>query len=381
MTSIQEYRRRRGICFIGALNHDYVCACKMPESIRRSVVFDDPKRQIDFSETAISDEKNASILAELPKHLCRSELGGSGFNAARSASLLSSYLRLGFVGVVGSIDENFPHLEFLRRKNVETEFLRTESLPCACSISFTFDGDRTLLTAVGANILAGEYFSASRSRLASYMGTFSTIHVTSFLDNYSTEQLAELLEYALRHEANLRISVDPGAIWVDNLSNAARRVISTASVLHLNEKEFARLGGRLRDEEEVIVAQRIARMMADNRRSIVLRKHKSVTIYDVSSPDCHSVTVDNQIILSNSEVIDATGAGDTLTGLLLAILESDLMAMSLAASLSMNATVEKLRHSGAITEQDLSLGLNRRIGPLKLSSGMPSFDRGDKSDE
>ncbi|MBD8894119.1 carbohydrate kinase family protein [Roseibium litorale] len=370
-----------GICFIGAMNRDYVCLSRLDSNIRDMVLASRPGKSVDFSETAISEDENSEILHHLPQDSCRSELGGSGFNAIRSAALLGALLRLGFVGVVGHVDGTYPHWNFLNEKNIEVDFLKKENRPCANSMSFSYDGDRTLLTTTGANSLAAEYFDIKRYEISEYLSTFSKVHVTSFLDVKTTEKLAELIELTLQKDVPLRISVDPGAVWVNNLSDAAKRVIATASLLHLNEREFAVLGGRLRDEREKSVAERIARMMRDGEKTIVLRKHKSVTVFNMSSGRMNSFVVENHHLLSDSAVVDPTGAGDTLTGLLLAISESEIMTTSLAASLAMSATVEKLKHPGAIQEEDLSRAFSKKLGPLNLSLGQKTSGHEGLSDE
>jgi len=359
-----------GLCFIGAMNHDLVCQSKMPRAVRSILQESYSGRTIEFSETTVSDADNERIVSLLPMEQCRSELGGSGFNAVRAASLLRSVLRLGFVGVVGKINSEYPHLDFLKDRSVETTFVSASPKPCACSTSFSYDGDRTLLTAIGANMEAGTYFSDKRSEIASYLQSYSTVHVTSFLDDFSTRCLAGILEDAILSSPQLKISVDPGSVWVSQLSEAIESIISSATTIHLNEREFSTLGGRLRDEDEKLVVVRIANMMRQGPKTIVLRKHKSVTIYDVNSTDVRSMLVENRILLSDSEVIDATGAGDTLTGLLLAAMEADVIRSSLAASFAMNVTVEKLRHSGAVNIQDLERGFRSKIGPFEPSKNL-----------
>jgi ribokinase len=187
-------RNPDGICFVGAMNHDIVSRSRMPSDVRTLLLSRHNANSVDFSETAISDEDSERILDRLKDVKYRSELGGSGFNAIRSATLLGSNVRLGFVGVVGHINNAYPHIDFLYSQNVEIPFLRQEQSPCARSISFSFDGDRTLLTALGANTRAAEFFISLNSLVSNYLLSFSTIHVTSFLDSRTIDSLGKILQ-------------------------------------------------------------------------------------------------------------------------------------------------------------------------------------------
>ena len=147
-----------GIAFVGALNEDVLVPMAPPAGVQELVLASGFEFR-NYTESFVSDEVSGQILKLLSRQEVDVELGGSAFNSLRAAVPFAPHLRLGFVGVSGRRDLMNPHADFCREMGVETDFLSLSSKPPARSISFTHDGDRTLLTSLGANSEAAQLFS------------------------------------------------------------------------------------------------------------------------------------------------------------------------------------------------------------------------------
>jgi len=345
---------------MGAMNIDLIVRGLSKDDIRKTVSSLDLGKVSSFSETAVSDAIARELSESLSMHDHRFELGGSAFNAARSAALLSFDVRLGFVGVAGSSNASQPHKLELKKLGVETEQVFFSETEPARSISIVSDGDRTLLTSIGSNADAAFYFEKFRAEIAKYLGSFEIVHVTSFLEKDTTKSLANILvDGSMGHDSRPEISVDAGSVWVDDLSEDVRCILSCASILHLNEREFDKLGGRLKNESDEDVASRIFGMMHNRlRRTIVMRRHHEIRIFTCDELSCRGADVQNRVI-DNRSVIDPTGAGDTFSGLMLASKASSVVSFALASFLSMAVTRNKISHAGPVTEEDLREGLKQ----------------------
>ena len=74
----------------------------------------------------------------------------------------------------------------------------------------------------------------------------------------------------------------------------------------------------------------------------------------------------NQYCLPDELVVDATGAGDTLTGMLLAVSVSPMLQIALGARLGMAVATAKLAHSGPLSDADLHRTISEAIGDLTM---------------
>lgn len=339
-----------GILCIGALNFDTVAIGTVPQQVIDAVSAEGPFTP--YGEMVVSNSLADLIeraISEGEFEAMR-QLGGSAFNVMRVLLPFAQHLRLGYVGVGGVVDGSHPHVGFLDGSGVETNFIELSPAPAARSLAFAADGDRTLFTSKGANVEAAEVFQRHRVSLVPYIASFDLVHVSSFLDEETPDVLADLLSSALELNDALVVSVDPGHDWSSAPSRGVERVLGNATILHLNATEFSLLGGRVGNESDDRVAVRVKSLMRnDGSRRLVVRRHDSAVLYiEDDSGRSFRAELPNQNVTPADEVVDATGAGDSFTGGLLAVLASPVLQSVIGVRVGAQVAAAKVRRPGAL---------------------------------
>jgi sugar/nucleoside kinase (ribokinase family) len=361
-----------GILCLGALNYDTVAIGTAPDSVIGLVSL--TQHYTPYTEMLIPDSVAEEIISLLSREplSCTNQLGGSAFNVMRILLPFAAHLRLGYLGIAGRIGQNHPHFEFLTNAGVETQFVEMAESVVARAIAFSADGDRTLLTCRGANAEAAVAFRRRKATIVPYVASFDIVHITSYLDPETPEVLAELAEAALELNPSLTVSVDPGHAWSDSPTQAVERLLRTASLLHVNALEFACLGGRVGNEPDDQVAARVRNMMRKGtERRLVLRRHDAAVVYvEDESGRLFRASIPNEEVLPPSDVVDATGAGDTFTGGLLAVLASPMLQFVIGARVGATVAREKVRQLGPLTNNETKTAIERVLGrvPVILST-------------
>lgn len=355
-----------GIVCIGALNHDTVVLGSPPPDMLADIQAE--VSYVPYTETVITDSLAEQLSTELSKSdlSASDQLGGSAFNVLRVLLPFSSHLRLGCVGVAGAVSGRHAHIEYLDDREVETHFIERSERPAARSVAFSADGDRTLFTSSGANIEAAEAFRDAKMALGPYIASFQIAHVTSFLDSKTPEVLADIIEEALILNPKLVVSIDPGHQWSSTPSGGVQRLLTLSSILHLNAQEFGLMGSRVGNEPEHLVAARIRPLM--RKRSgcrLVLRRHDSVVLYlDDESGRQFRAEIPNENLLPSTDVQDATGAGDSFTGGMLAILASPVLQFVIGARVGALVASTKVREQGPLSPDAVVEAVERVVGSL-----------------
>lgn len=343
-----------GLLCIGALNRDVITLATPPAWVLDHAAHTSGFRP--YGEMPISDRIAGIIVQRLRSEQAPliEELGGSAFNVLRVARQLAPTLRCGYIGVSGRVDGRSAHADFFDENGVETEFVLESSAEAAISVSFVADNDRTLFTSTGANSLAHELLTGRRSDLETYAASFDSIHVTSFLDERTPVELANLLEHVTRCRPEVTVSVDPGHAWAENPTGPIERLIRSASMLHLNSAELSALGGRVGGEPDDMVLTRIYAMMRPQTdRCVVVRWHDSVLVSTMDrGGGVATVRIPQVPQVSVQKLIGTTGAGDAFTGGLLASLVSPLLRVTAAAQVGFAVAQAKIAQVGVPSDLD-----------------------------
>lgn len=239
-----------GMAFIGAMNIDCVIHKISRGKLAEIAGGVGGSTLSSFTESEISDCEARDLLSTVSTLKHRIQLGGSAFNAARAASLVSSHQRLGFVGIAGQFRGKYPHGDFFRARGIETHFVEKSQTAAATSLAFVYGGDRTLVTSRGAGIEIGEFLKRNEQKLVSYLSSFDAIHVTSLFGDENTRSLVQILQNVVRERPGMQISVDPGTIWSKSRSGAVLQVFGLANLIIAGEEELYEIGGKLASETD-----------------------------------------------------------------------------------------------------------------------------------
>jgi sugar/nucleoside kinase (ribokinase family) len=360
--------KANGILCIGALNHDTVVIGTVPSSVIERVTAH--ARYLPYSEMLIPDALAEEIVAEVKGSSLSftEQLGGSAFNVARVLAPFAGHLRLGFMGVAGQVGGSPPHAQFLNEAGVETRFVALSDSPPARSVAFSADGDRTIFTSRGANLEAASLVESERDEIVPYLASFHIVHITSFLDTTMPDVLADAISNALTLNPHLVVSVDPGHGWSAEPTPGVERLLRMASLLHLNALEFASIGGRVGNEPADQVAARVQKMIrSSGERHLVVRKHDRVSVYfQTESHQALRADIPNDEIVPTSAVVDATGAGDTFTGGLLAVQASPVLQLSIGARLGIALGRAKVQQRGPLSPETTVATVERILGGLPV---------------
>jgi sugar/nucleoside kinase (ribokinase family) len=237
-------------------------------------------------------------------------LGGSAWNAIFALSKMQLGLRLGYVGVAGRVRvPGISSLQQLEILGIDHTFVRrSDRHDCGICLSYVDGGERTLLTAPGANVELAELLEERFEDLGHYLARTKVVHVTSLLDPESPGRLLTLLRRVKQINPSTALTFDPGHSWASSPTPEVEGVLSLSDYLLVNTAEFAAL---------------------HQANGAIERRHFA-----------HAPPPDDGIQ-------DATGAGDVFAAGLLAVIAGSRLQLELGASLGMRLARHKLRYVGA----------------------------------
>ncbi|MEN3362238.1 MAG: hypothetical protein V7637_6220 [Mycobacteriales bacterium] len=278
-------------------------------------------------------------------------LGGSAFNTVHASARLGRGLRLGYVGVAGRVPvPGLSSLALLDRLGVDRTHVHAAAATCGLCFSFAAAGERTMLTAAGANAGLAGHLDASFDLLVGYLAAARIVHVAAPLDDRSPARLLRLVRAVRAASPATLISVDPGHAWSTGPPPAVRDLLRASDLVLVNQREFAALGGSGPDEA---VAAGIAGGAASERLVIVVKRPDGVLC-------CHAgpggVDADwlPRAPLPAAVIRDPTGAGDVFAAGLLAVLAADPGNHRLGCRLGTELARHTMRHPGPDRHADLA---------------------------
>ncbi|MFI7006831.1 PfkB family carbohydrate kinase [Streptomyces sp. NPDC050145] len=352
---------------IGALNLDYLIHSdhdssgapggdRAPLSARIGALLEDGRVLPEWGTEAAVDEATvyAALEAVNPSAL-QTSLGGSAYNAVSALAQMQLDLRLGYVGVAGRVPgPGLSAVQQLDLLGVDHQFVfRDDDHLCGVCFAFTEEGERTLLTHAGANAAMADHIEASFEDLVAYLASARVIHVTSFLDERTPGRLLSVLEEVKRVNPNSLISFDPGHVWSHRPTSDITAMVALSDFLLLNHREFRELGSRSEDESDDITAARLLSRLNNDRGAVIVKRRSGISAWRR-----HDEKVVNdfypQVVLSEDEIEDATGAGDVFAAGLLSVLTADRLQIELGSLLGMTLAREKLRYVGSYGHHQLA---------------------------
>ncbi len=371
---------------IGALNLDYIISSSnLPDEPRSARLSSRIMDLLDAdqpvpewgTETSVDERTVYAALEAVTASSLQTALGGSAFNAIHTLAQLRLDLRLGYVGAAGRVPgRGLSSVQQLDALGVDHRYVfRDDDHLCGVCFSFTEDGERTLLTHVGANAIMADHFETALDDLVAYLASARVLHVTSFLDDRTPTRLLAVLKAVKRVSPDTLISFDPGHVWSQDPGPPIAEIVKLSDYLLLNHREFLELGDRVAGESEDDVARRLLDRISGDRGMLIVKQRDGVHSWRRESGKvAHEFYP--QEVLPDDEVEDATGAGDVFAAGLLAALTSERLQTELGSLLGMTLARHKLRYVGSHGHARLAKVTRDFIGSLDATRRTPALPRG-----
>jgi sugar/nucleoside kinase (ribokinase family) len=351
----------RDIIGVGMLNVDYIASASSHRRRDPDALLEIMERFEHGGETMVDEQTVFDLLEQLGgSEALAPSLGGSAFLTIHALAEMDLGLRLGYVGVSGrSPDPTLSAVRLMDRLGIERTGVKQErDRTCGVCVSYISEGERTLLTSLGANGDFGRYASEQFDKLARYLSDTRFIHATSFPSPEGSVGLLSLVEAAKRLNPQVRLGFDPGYTWCIQQPEAAMRLLRLADYLILNHREFQALGGLGEFATDEAIATAVLDRCGDNCAALVLKRYDRILMYRRRGGRLEIEEYRQQPLAIN-QIEDATGAGDVFSAGLLAAMTSDRMQLELGALLGMKMARHKLVHVGDRGYHEFARGARR----------------------
>jgi sugar/nucleoside kinase (ribokinase family) len=339
----------------GALNVDYIASAsrlsqRMAERITESVARFEWNREGPVDEKTIDE-----AIAHLGVASLGYSLGGSAWLTIFTMAQMSVGVRLGYVGVVGRVEA--PGLSFIGQMDglkIDHRWVsqRPDRLSGLC-LSYIDDTDRVMLTHPGANFEVCGFIRDNFEALAGYLSAARLVHVTSFLDEETPVQVLAVLTRAKQLNPALCLSFDPGFDWADHPSAAIEGILALTDLLFVNYREFKALGRYAYGEPDEFIARKTLNRCNDGCTVFVTKRYDFVEAFRAVPEGLLAHRFQLQRPVRETELEDATGAGDVFAAGVLSSLASRRLQVELGAFVGLSLAQHKLQYRTSSDYPDL----------------------------
>ncbi|TQE37316.1 PfkB family carbohydrate kinase, partial [Streptomyces ipomoeae] len=266
-------------------------------------------------------------------------LGGSAWLTMFTLAQMRLGLRLGYVGLLGRIET--AGLSFVRQMDllgIDRRWVaRHPHRLCGICLSYLEDVERVMLTHPGANYLMTEHLQRHGDQIAHYLAQARLVHVTSFLDPVTPPLMLGVLRQARRLNPALRISFDPGYDWAAHCTEATDGILALSDLLFLNHREFKALGCYAPGETDEVLSGRVVARCAAGCTRFVTKRYDAVEVFRSSAGEILRQRFQlRRPLQEETDLEDATGAGDVFSAAVLAALASGRLQVELGSFLGLS---------------------------------------------
>lgn len=355
---------RPDIIGLGALNVDVIATASGLSELAAERITESTARFEWNQERPTGRDTILEAIRNIGSASLNFSLGGSAWLTIYALAQMRLALRLGYVGALGRIEA--PGVSFrtqMRELSIDDTWVgRFPRDHCGLCLSFIEDNERVMQTSPGANLQMAKYLEGNFDAISGYLASARVVHVTSFLDERTPKIALAVLREARERNPGLRISVDPGFDWAENPSDDVLGIIDLADMLFVNFREFKALGMYKPGDSDAVVASRV--MRRSPRAAVFVTKRYDYTEVFAGDPGAmraHRFQLQRPV--HETEVEDATGAGDVFAAAMLAATVSERLQVELGGYLGLTLARHKLQ-SSSFALPDLGQGfLQQRDQP------------------
>jgi sugar/nucleoside kinase (ribokinase family) len=356
----------------GALNVDHIASASLL-SKRMSVQITESAARFESNiEGPVGQDVIEDAIQNLGAASLSCSLGGSAWLTIYALAEMRVGLRLGYVGVAGQI--GVPGLSFIKQMEelgIDHRWVdRQPSQPCGVCLSYIEEANRVMLTNPGANLEMYEYIRENFNSLAAYLASARYVHLTSFLDPRTPAVVLRLLRKAKEINPELQLSFDPGPNWTAHRTKVIDDILALTDLLFVNYREFKALGRYVPFEEDITIAAKILKSCGKNCRVFVTKRYDFIVAFRASPDGILTYQFQLSRPPRETEIEDATGAGDIFAASVLASLTARRLQVQLGAFVGLCLARQKMSSSavGAYQVlQDLSKGFLQQTETLSDS--------------
>ncbi|MET9760061.1 PfkB family carbohydrate kinase [Streptomyces sp. NPDC006372] len=339
-------QRSPDIVGFGALNVDYIASASRLSTRMAEQVSESTARFEWNTEGPVDEVTIRKAIERLGASSLDASLGGSAWLTMFTLAQMRLGLRLGYVGVLGRIET--AGLSFVRQMDllgIDRRWVaRYSHRLCGICLSYLEDVERVMLTHPGANYLMAEHLQRHGDQIAQYLARARLVHVTSFLDPVTPQLMLSVLRQARRLNPALRISFDPGYDWAAHRTEAIDGILAESELLFVNHREFKVLGSYAPGETDEVLSHRVLARCAVGCTLFVTKRYDAVEVFRSTGGEVLRQRFQLRRPLRETDLEDATGAGDVFSASVLAALASGRLQVELGSFLGLSLARHRVAH-------------------------------------
>ncbi|MFI7006832.1 carbohydrate kinase family protein [Streptomyces sp. NPDC050145] len=323
---------------MGALNVDWIAGATRLSDRMADQVSESTARFEWNTEGAVDEETIGHVIERLGLSSLAASLGGSAWLTIFTLAQMNLGLRMGYVGALGRVEA--AGLSFARQMDqlgIDRRWVaRFPQRRCGVCLSYLEDAERVMMTHPGANLLMADHLRENAEEIAQYLARARLVHVTSFLDDTTPPLMLEVLRQARGINPDLSISFDPGYDWAAHRTEAIDGILALSDLVFLNHREFKALGGYAPGESADVLSRRVLAGCPRGSTLFVTKRYDMVVAFRETDSGVTGRRFQLRRPLRETDLEDATGAGDVFSACVLAAQASRKLQVELGSFLGLS---------------------------------------------